>query len=337
MKISFSGRPLWVVLFVSISVLLVQCRGTEEHTENGAGERERIAEKLGITLEPDEAPDSIKAAHLVRQWNGCHNIKYVDNLYGLYDATVHFYGVYKSRMDCIDVKRRMFQKYPDYFQRIIGGINVLKLPGGDYKCSFTKYITVGKMTAPVPAYLILRKTAEGNFVIISESDPETDYRAQVLKDSVQFIEQLFTASNLEIKGNFSGSGGQETLFVFPPEDPSCSECITSLFFSNELLPPLDIKQSNGANVLNEGDLDGDGADEFSVLTFGRSGGDQMVVYTFKRGQWIQLVKFKVNRNMLLENPQARKDAVRLAGQGYIFIHEWTGDGIREEKVNIWDF
>jgi hypothetical protein len=320
-----------------LSALFVQCRDGDEDASEAKSEKDLIEEKLGKTLDFAETPDSVKVAHMVRQWNGCHNPKYVDNLYGLYDNTVFFYGVDRSRAECLGVKRKLLQKYPDYFQRIIGGINVRKQPDGTFKCTFTKYITVGKVTAPVPAYLIMKKTAEDRFVIIAESDPETDNRAQIMKDSVEFIQQLFTPSNTEIKGNFSGGGQAETLYVFPPDDPSCSVCVTSLFFSNEQLPPLEIKNANGVNVLNEGDLDGDGGDEFSVLTLGKMGDSKLIVYTFKRGQWVQLTKFSVNKSMLLYDEYARKDAVRLAGQGYIYINEWVNDTIREQKVNIWDY
>jgi hypothetical protein len=333
------GSPQGYILLAVLvgSALFVQCRGGGEESEKVKSEKELIEERLGKTLGLAETPDSVKVAHLVRQWNGCHNLKYVDNLYGLYDSRVFFYGVDRSRAECLGIKRKMLQKYPDYFQRIIGGISVRKQPDGTFKCTFTKYLTVGQVTAPVPSYLIMKKNTEDRFVIIAESDPETDNRAQIMKDSVEFIQQLFTASNTEIKGNFSGGGQAETLYVFPPDDPACSDCVTSLFFSNEQLPPLEIKNANGVNVLNEGDLDGDGADEFSVLTLGRTGDSRMIVYTFKRGQWVQLTRFNVNKSRLLNDEYARKDAVRLAGQGYIYINEWASDTIREQKVNIWDY
>jgi len=327
---------IWCLILV-LSVLFIQCRGGSEEASEVRSEKDLIEEKLGKTLDLAETPDSVKVAHVVRQWNGCHNPKYVDNLYGLYDSKVYFYGVDRSRTECLGIKRKMLQKYPDYFQRIIGGITVRKQPDGTFKCTFTKYITVGQLTAPVPAYLIMKKSSEDRFIIIAESDPETDSRTQLMKDSVEFIQQLFTASNSEIKGNFSGGGQAETLYIFPPDDPSCSECVTSLFFSNEQLPPLEIRNANGVNVLNEGDLDGDGADEFSVLTLGRMGDSKLIVYTFKRGQWVQLTKFNVNKSRLLNDEYARKDAVRLAGQGYIYINEWVNDTIKEQKVNIWDY
>lgn len=337
MKCFRSPSAIILLSIFAWSALFVQCSDGGEEAAKGKSEKDLIEEKLGKTLGLAETPDSVKAAHMVRQWNGCHNPKYIDNLYGLYNDRVFFYGQERSRTECLGIKRQLLQKYPDYFQRIIGGIIVRKQPDGSFKCTFTKYITVGQVTAPVPAYLIMKKSTGDRFVIVAESDPETDNRAQIMKDSVEFIQQLFTASNTEIKGNFSGAGQAETLYVFPPDDPDCSDCMTSLFFSNEQLPPLDIKNANGVNVLNEGDLDGDGADEFSVLTLGTMGDSKLIVYTFKRGQWVQLTRFNVNKGALLNDEYARKDAVRLAGQGYIYINEWANDTIREQKVNIWDY
>lgn len=330
-----SLRVAWIGFFLAL--LIGACRQQDEGGEAEISEEERIAEKLGQTFDYSDMPDTLKAALIVRQWNGSHNVSYVDNLFGLYGTQVFFYGENRSRSECLRIKRDMLQKYPEYFQRIIGGIKVKRQSDGSFKCEFTKYVNIGKITAPVPAYLIVSKDSNGRFVIIAESDPQTDQRVQELKESEELIAQRFTASETEITGNFSGTAGMETMYIFPPEDLSCAECITSMFFSNELLPPLEVKGAKGANVLNEGDLDGDGADEFSVLTLGNPVDARMIVYTFKRGQWVPLVKFNVNKQMLLSDAEARKNAVRLAGQGYVYILEWKEDTLVEQKVNIWNY
>ena len=102
------------------------------------------------------------------------------------------------------------------------------------------------------------------------------------------------------------------------------------------MPPLDFKGAKSVQLLNEGDLDGDGNDEFSGLTNNGSEG-QVIVYTFKRGEWSVMKKFKVNYRSLLSDEDLRKNAVQLAGSGYIYIQEKFNDTIRQEKVNIWDF
>lgn len=310
--------------------------GNENEDSDKENSIEELIEKnLGETMSFEEMPDTMQVAHMVRVWNGSHNIKFLDNLADLYASNIFFYGEERSSYDAIQVKRKVFNAYPEYFQRIIGGIRVKKLNTAEYRAEFTKYISVGKITAPVPAYLIFKKSDDNKWIIVAESDPETDIKTKELKDSMQMLMNMYTPSSTEIKGNFSGKGS-ETIYIFPPDDDNCTDCTTSLFFSNELLPPIDIKGTKSAQLFNEGDLDGDGIEEFSSLTRINQEG-QMTIYSFKRGSWKILKQFKVNYEQLRDDIEARKSAVQLAGPGYIYIQEWKGDTTHQEKVNIWEY
>lgn len=326
----------YILLWSAILIVFQNCNSNDEdNSEPQKTEEEVIQEKLGATLTFEEMHDTMQVAHMVRVWNGYHNSKFIDNLQDIYATRLFFYGEDKNSYEALNVKRKVFQKYPDYFQRIIGGIKVSKVSSDEYRCDFTKYIKVGSITAPVPAYLIFKKVEENQWQIVAESDPETDVKHQEFKDSMLVFKAMYSPSMTEIKGNFSGKG-KETIFVFPPENLSCSDCATSLFFSNELLPPLDIRGTKAVQLLNEGDLDGDGNDEFSAL-FNDGSGGKMRIYTFKRGEWSVLKKFSVDYHQLISDEEQRTNAVQLAGSGYIYIQEKSGDTIRQEKVNIWDF
>jgi hypothetical protein len=316
---------------------LLQCRSKDEDHESENDPAAIIEENLGKTLAFEEMPDSLKAAHMVRVWNGCHSERYVSTLENYYDNQVFFYGENRPKWDCMRIKKALFERYPEYFQRIIGGIQVDYLGSNEYKCSFTKYVTLRKVTAPVPSYIIFRKTADGKFLIIAESDPQTDIRVKELKDSMEVLIQMYSPSESEVRGNFSGMPGQEIMYIMPPEQTPCNDCTTTLYFSNELLPPIDIQGAFAVNVLNEGDLDGDGADEFSLLPIGSSQSSTLTVYSFKRGQWVKLSAFPVNRRKLLEDVEARKNAVQLAGPGFIFVEEAAGDTVIQKKVDIWKY
>jgi|GEM_PF-3240264 len=319
-----------------ILTAFVRCGSNDSSEANKEKTTEElIGENLGTTMKFEEMPDTLQVAHLVRVWNGCHSMKFLDNLAELYASNLFFYGENRSKSDCINIKRQLFQKYPDYFQRIIGGINVTQANPDEYRCNFTKYISVGRITAPVPAYIIFRKSGDNQWEIIAESDPETDIRAKNLKDSLQVLMDMYMPSSSEIKGNFSGKGN-ETIYIFPPDNPNCTDCTTGLFFSNELLPPLEIAHTKSVNLLNEGDLDGDGADEFSVLS-GQNTNGKITVYSFKRGSWVKLAEFNVNYARLEQDTEERKNAIQFAGSGYIFVNEWKGDSTVQEKVNIWNY
>lgn len=325
------------ILLLAMIFFMTECKFGDENGDEEVTEQERIEQQLGKTLQFSELPDTLKVAHLVRQWNGCHRPNFIDNIIGLYAEQVDFYGEKRSKMACLDIKRKMLSSYPDYFQRIIGGIKVASKGNNTYECTFTKYISVGGLTAPVPAYLVFQKNELNNFVIIAESDPETDNRVQLMKDSIEYLNQFYSASETEIKGRFSALGQDETLYIIPPDNMPCSDCVTSLFFSNELLPPIDLKGATGANVLNEGDLDGDGFDEFSVIPLGDKSESKIFIYSFKRGQWTKLAQGNINKRELLSNSESRNQAISLAGQGYIFIQEWVNDSTESTKVNVWNY
>ncbi|MCO5233120.1 MAG: hypothetical protein LC105_03460 [Chitinophagales bacterium] len=325
------------LLLLGFCFLFLQSCNNSDNEDNGEKNLEEIInENLGQTSAFEDLSDTLQIAHLVRVWNGCHNIKFLDNLNNLYASSLFFYGEDRSKYEAIQVKKNLFRSYPEYFQRVIGGMKIKKINPIEYRCDFTKYISVGKITAPVPSYIIFKKIEDNQWLIIAESDPATDTKVKAIKDSMQVLEKIYSISNVEIQGNFSGKG-LETIYIFPPENQQCTDCITSLIFSNELLPAIDIKGAKSASLLNEGDLDGDGADEFSVLVNVEQGVGRMTIYTFKRGEWKILKRFNVNYEQISTDDQSRRDAIQLAGSGYINIQKSEGDSIEVEKVNVWNF
>ncbi|MCO5229863.1 MAG: hypothetical protein M9958_01775 [Chitinophagales bacterium] len=333
MKIA--NKNLYLFLIGFLFIFFQSCNNNDNEENDGNRIDEIINEKLGQTSSFDEMSDTLQIAHLVRVWNGCHNVKFLDNLDNMYASSLFFYGEDRSKYDAIQIKRNLFRRYPEYFQRIIGGMKVRKINSTEYRCEFTKYISVGNITAPVPSYIVFKKIGDNQWLIVAESDPETDIKVKSVKDSMQVLEKIYSISSVEIQGNFSGKG-LETIYVFPPEDDQCVDCTTSLIFSNELLPPIDIKGTKDASLLNEGDLDGDGADEFSVLVK-RGNIARITIYTFKRGEWKVLKKFDTDYVKLSSDEQARRDAIQLAGSGYINIQKIEGDSSKVEKVNVWEF
>ncbi len=311
--------------------------GNREDTEVQDTEKtidEIIEERLGKTMPFDEMPDTLQVAHMVRIWNGFHNSKFIDQLGDLYANPLFFYGKDRLRYEALDIKKNVFHKYPDYFQRVIGSINIRRISGNQYKAEFTKYVRVGDLTAPVPSYLIFQKTGENKWVIIAESDPKTDIKTKELEDSIQTLINIYTPSSELISGRFSGPT-LDSAFIFSDDNQECINCTTSIFFTNDILPPLEIRGVKTAQLFNEGDLDGDGREEFSVLTKINNEG-WISIYSYKRGEWKILYKFKVRYEHLLRDVDARQDAVQLAGSGYIYVQKLEGDTTIQEKVNIWN-
>ena len=322
------------ITFCLLSYVLIGCKSKKEESNKKTPD-EIIEENLGETLPFDQLSDTLQVAHMVRVWNGYHDKKFIDKLIDLYAPSLFFYGEKRTSSAALSIKHKVLDTYPGYFQRIIGGIKISKISPDEYRANFTKYVSVDKITAPVPSYLIFKKVADNDWKIIAESDPTTDFKVKELKDSLEVLSAIYAPSQEQIKGHFLGTES-DTLYILAPENPECTDCTTSIFSSNEKLPPIEIKGVKTAQLMNEGDLDGDGYDEFSSLTKSNGQGF-LAVYTFKRGEWKILKKFKVNYDNLISNTQSRNDAIRLAGAGYIYIQVSDADTTRQEKINIWNY
>ena len=148
----------YILLLGAILMFFQNCNSNEEESSKKVKtEKEIIEEKLGATLTFEEMHDTMQVAHMVRVWNGCHNSKFINTLSDLYASRLFFYGEDKNSYEALNVKRRVFEKYPDYFQRIIGGIKVSKINSLEYRCDFTKYIKVCSITEQVTTYLIFKR------------------------------------------------------------------------------------------------------------------------------------------------------------------------------------
>ncbi len=112
---------------------------------------------------------------LSQEWVTAHLSKNITNFSELYDDSVLFYGKRKNRNSILESKLRVFKKYPDLQQEIIGEILLEKQKDGSVKSSFTKRVRVNKNqgTTDYPAYLIFKKTNDA-WKIAVESDLAVD-------------------------------------------------------------------------------------------------------------------------------------------------------------------
>lgn len=111
---------------------------------------------------------------------------------------------------------------------------------------------------------------------------------------------------LEIEGDFDGDGSQEMLIEgFVPQtftenkQPKEGQCYVQSEARNIPRLELDGNCAGLQYLHNEGDLNGDGTDEISVVqdwesSFTRS----LVVYSLENNQWAKLTEFTINYSML---------------------------------------
>jgi hypothetical protein len=96
-----------------------------------------------------------------------------------------------------------------------------------------------------------------------------------------------------IKGDFNGDGKAEYAWLsyFEPIPVTCKNCDPTIWFSDKSLPAIVLDlYASGGNLINQGDINDDGADDLSVVPFGdASEWSTCILYSFRNGAWMEPV------------------------------------------------
>ena len=236
---------------------------------------------------------------LVESWNNAHNSKDVAVFSNLFDNLVLFYGTQLDKNTCIESKLTFFKQNPDFYEQIFGDIQIDKLNDSIVNCSFVKRVTVNQETKDYPSYLTFKRL-ENAWKISVEGDKVTDNNIAVMK-STPTVQSIPADA---IKGDFDGDGKLEYAWLDAPKQDTTKmmgcigECNCYIRFSNPKMPPIKIESCIGGKPKNEGDLDGDGGDEISIVPeWYTSCWQRFIVYSFKNGKWIEPIpSFSIHCN-----------------------------------------
>ena len=80
----------------------------------------------------NHSTDDTEIKNLVADWNKAHNSKDTAVFSNLFDDSVLFYGVQLDKNSCIESKRSLFDKHPDFYEQIFGDIQIEKLGDDGY-------------------------------------------------------------------------------------------------------------------------------------------------------------------------------------------------------------
>jgi len=137
---------------------------------------------------------------IVRDWNDAHNSKNSDMFSALFSREVEYYHTVLPKNVCIQKKKDLFRKYPDFNQQITGEIGIERLQENEIKCSFTKQVVINQKTTYYPSYLILKKS-DVNWEITVEGDLVTDKNIAKKKSSTitasEYFEKGYAKSELK--------------------------------------------------------------------------------------------------------------------------------------------
>ncbi|HMU97605.1 MAG TPA: hypothetical protein PLJ37_11310 [Chitinophagales bacterium] len=295
------------LLAIVLSIAYTSCK----RNKSDVGEIVEDSTMVAYELLPTEQQDVI---NLVYSWNRAHDTNAIYGLDTIYNETVLFYKKTFSKRNIIETKKNRIKRADSYKQRIIGRIGIYPSDTGDYKCDFLKLVTIDGKPKVYHTYLVFQRFNDVWKVIV-ESDKESDAQPELANLFTDFKESESTS-----EGDFDGDGEKEELIVIKPPQDSIGKYLsttTKISFTNFNIPEIDIENCIGVNIMNENDVDGDGADDFSIVIKKPDGSyGSIILYSYKRGNWKQLAKFKATQDDITQN---RKELIEFAGSGNIKI------------------
>jgi len=267
------------------------------------------------------ADDISTLKDLTTKWNNCNVKQDLQTLATLYADQLSLYGISISKEQALSNKEAFFKKHSDFYQRIVGDIEVKKIDSEEFTCNFLKRVTVNQKTSDYPSYLTFKKL-DGNWQIIIEGDIITDKNLAKKKEN--------PIQTNAVKGDFDGDGSTEYVWCVPPKFPKVQnennfgecdgECECYLKFSNDKIPSIKLKSCIGGTPVNEGDLNDDGADEVGILpSWWTSCWRSYEVFTLRNNEWKFVVEpFSTHCNQWENGVDAiQKDNSK---PGYVIIH-----------------
>ena len=117
--------------------------------------------------------DNTEINNRIGEWDKANNSQDVSIFSSLYYDSVLFYGKKLGKQACIENKILFFKQHTDFFEEIIGKIQIENIANNSVKCSFIKRVRLNQETKDYPSYLIFIKNMN-EWKISIESDLLTD-------------------------------------------------------------------------------------------------------------------------------------------------------------------
>jgi hypothetical protein len=244
-------KNLWIVY----GLLLITCFGCNKEKTN---EKEKVIE-------------------FVKQWNTAHSQLELPYLVRYYSDKVDYYGNKFNRNEVQRHKNLLFEKFPDYTQRIPDGEVNIKRVDGKYLVEFMKEITYADTTETYKSFLSVVKRNKDFRIFLEGVDEKYDRTSPVFPSNREKV--MLISNTRQLFGDFNGDGVSDYANVISPEiisDPDneaqtqnsvrCkTACNSIIVFSDQNLKEITVEGSYQSKLENLKDINNDGADEIGFL------------------------------------------------------------------------
>jgi|GEM_PF-2606380 len=292
------------LFFIALFLTITACEDLPTDKESETVSSEGLSEEATddseseelLAMEEETPPiDQAVFDSLVLQWNEALNSKSVPQIADVYGRKINYYGNPRANSTYVTKdKYAFFQRNKDFKQEVETPVVVKQIKDDLFQCNFDKKVWAKGQIQTYPAYLVFKQLEE-KYLIVVESDGVTD--ENLLKRNKKKQKQVNTKEELKpedgIRGDFDGDGHEEYAWLLPPKtkDMDCEgPCECTITFSNDDISPVTIGNCIGGYPQNEGDLNGDGSDEISLIPhWFTSCWQAMYLFTYQKNKWPHLV------------------------------------------------
>ncbi|WP_179346570.1 hypothetical protein [Winogradskyella ursingii] len=210
----------------------------------------------------------------VKQWNNKHTELKSAYLKDDYMDVVTYYGKERTNTQVQQDKILLFEKFPDYAQRIIENEITITKEASTYLVAFTKRVKYNGVEADFTSFLsVISKNNKFRILREGISENSKNRNAPVLPYNRE--NDVAIVKNKRLYGDFNGDNLSDFASVKSPkikpttdtevkgnETVDCvGECDSVIMFSQVDLEPIVVKGAYQSQLENLKDLNGDGADE----------------------------------------------------------------------------
>ena len=219
-------------------------------------------------------PDGEKAVReFVEQWNDNHEQLKSAYLQDYYMDVVTYYGKERTKAQVQQDKTLLFEKFPDYEQRIDKDQMVIIKESGSFLVTFTKHVTYNGIKADYTAFLSLI-SKNRKFKILREGIAENSETMDAPIFPSYRENDASIIKNRRLFGDFNGDGLSDYATVQSPivqtgttanannsAVPCEGDCVSTITFSDASLKPIRVEGAYQSQLENLKDLNEDRADE----------------------------------------------------------------------------